>query len=168
MFVVHGVYHWWPKRVGFRNDYCLTCGAERRAICIRTFDVGHVFWVPILPVGFWKHWLCSVCGKDPHVFPRTRRSFKWAGLIALVFFSVVFWAAPVSPDFVTGSWFFRLGAPIAALLSLVHLLRTDKDPSLKEKLSAIVPASETICPFCATPMVGGARWSCPVCRVVRN
>ena len=167
MFILHGVYHWRPKRVAFRNDYCLTCGLERRSVCIRTFDVGHIFWVPVLPVGFWKHWFCTVCGKDPHVFPRTRRSFKWVGLIVLVLVAVLFWAAPVIPDFVVGSWIFRLAAPVAAVLLLFRLLLTDKDPSLKKKLAAVPPASELVCPFCSTPMVGGAHWSCPACGVAR-
>ena len=51
MFVIHGAYHFWPKRVAFRNDYCFTCGQACRAVAIRTFDVGHIFWIPILPVG---------------------------------------------------------------------------------------------------------------------
>jgi len=166
MFIIHGVYHWWPKRVAFRNDYCLTCGEQRRSVCIRTFDAGHVFWIPILPVGFWKHWFCVVCGKDPHVFPRTRRSFKWAGLIVLIFFTLLSWAAPLTQDFVFG-WIFRLGSPLAAVLLLVHLLRTDKDPSLRSRLAIIQPAKDMVCPFCGTPLIGGTRWSCPVCGIVR-
>jgi len=168
MLIISGVYRWWPKRVAFRNDYCLTCGAERRSVCIRTFDAGHIFWIPILPVGFWKHWFCTVCGRNPHVLPRTQHSFKWVGLIVLTFLSVLFWAAPVTPDFVVGTWIFRLGALVAAALLLLHLLRTDKDPSLKEKLATVQPAADTICPYCGTPLIGGVHWSCPGCGVVRN
>ena len=87
MLIIHGVYHLWPKRVGFRNDYCLGCDKPRRSFAVRTFDVGHLFWIPILPVGLWKHWKCSECGRDPHVHVRTRRSFNWV---------------------VSGSWFFSL------------------------------------------------------------
>ena len=56
MVIIHGVYHWSPKQVEFRNDYCLSCSAQRRAIRVRTFDVAHLFWIPILPLGFWKRW----------------------------------------------------------------------------------------------------------------
>lgn len=168
MLIVHGVYHWWPKTVGFRNDYCLFCGGARRATWIRTFDVGHLFWIPILPVGYWKRWLCTTCGRNPHESPKTRRSFKWAGLVVLILVSVVFWAGPVPPDFVVGIWIIRVGAPVAAILVLWHLLRTPIDLSLKERLSTVVPASETICPFCGTPLTGGPHWSCPGCGVVRR
>jgi uncharacterized membrane protein (DUF485 family) len=168
MFIHAGAYHWWPKIVEFRNDYCLSCGGPRRSVRIRTFDVGHLYWIPILPVGFWKHWQCTACQRNPHQSPKTRRSFKWVGLVVLVLFSVTFWAVPVAPDFVTGSWIFRVGGPVAGILVLWHLLRTPEDPSLKERLATVVPASETMCPFCGTPLIGGHHWSCPNCGVVRS
>jgi len=169
MFIVYGAYHFWPKRVAFRNDYCLACQAPRRSIAVRTFDVGHIFWIPILPVGYWKHWKCAVCGRDPHVNPKTRRSFQWAGLFCLIAVSVVFWAVPGDPDFGVGTWVFRIVAPAGAILLLVHLLRTPREPSLRERLAAIPPAADAICPFCSTPLVTGTgtRWSCPACNAVR-
>ena len=167
MFIIHGAYHWLPKRVAFRNDYCLSCEAPRRSIRIRTLDVGHIFWIPVLPVGFWKRWLCTVCGRNPHENPQTRRSFKWAGLVVLILITVALWAEPVPPDFVIGGWIIRFGAPLAAALTLRHLLRTPKDPSLKERLSTIQPATETICPFCNTQLLLATQWSCPACGVVR-
>ncbi len=169
MFIIHGAYHFWPKRVAFRNDYCLTCGQASRAVAIRTFDVGHIFWIPFLPVGFWKHWRCTFCGKDPHTSPRTRRSLKWAGLLCLVFVCALSWTVPVEPDSATISWVFRIVAPVGAILLFVHLLSSPRDSSLRKKLATVPPADETICPFCKTPLVTGnaARWSCPGCGVVR-
>src|ERR1035438_6787107 len=81
MLIVRGAFHFRPKRVAFRDDYCLSCRAPRRAVAVRTFDVGHIFWIPILPVGFWRHWVCSVCGGDPHARSKARRYFKWADLL---------------------------------------------------------------------------------------
>lgn len=167
MFIVTGAYHWWPKRVGFRNDYCLACAAERRAVRIRTFDAGHIFWIPVLPVGFWKHWYCTVCENDPHVNPKTRPFFKWAGVLILILLAIMAWSEPVTADSVWFTWACRVGAPLVAFLLLIHLLRSPKELSLKERLAAVQPAMDTICPFCDTPMVGGSRWSCPSCGVVR-
>ncbi|HKV63349.1 MAG TPA: hypothetical protein VJO16_15665 [Candidatus Acidoferrum sp.] len=94
MIIVYGVYRWMAKRVAFRNDYCLACGEPRRAVQVRTFDVGHIFWIPILPAGFWKRWVCTVWGCDPHGSGKTRRGAKWVGLFILLLFSVVFWFRP--------------------------------------------------------------------------
>jgi hypothetical protein len=48
------------------------------------------------------------------------------------------------------------------------LLRTPRDPSLKEKLAAILPAADNTCPFCvAQLLIVGSQCSCPICGVVR-
>jgi hypothetical protein len=167
MFIIHGVYHFWPKRVAFRNDYCLSCRNTCRSLAIRTFDVGHIFWIPILPVGAWKHWKCASCGNDPHVSPGTRRSFKWAGLVLLMIFAIAFWIEPLDPPDEWISWIFRVGAPVGAALLLAHLLRSPKETSLRQGLRLVAPANDTICPFCAAPLLAGERWSCPGCGVVR-
>jgi len=167
MFIIHGAYHWWPKHVGFRHDFCLTCDAPRRSIQVRTFDAGHIFWIPVLPVGFWKHWYCTKCGKDPHASPRTRPIFKWVGFLLLVLVSIAFWIEPVGPTDVEVSWLFRIAAPAGAVLVLISLLSAPREPSLKQRLADIPPADDTTCPFCATPMIAGPRRSCPACGVLR-
>ena len=98
-----------------------------------------------------------------------RRGFKWAGVFILLLFAALFWAEPVTPDFVAGTWTFRIGAPAGAVLTLVYLLRTAKEPSLKARLAMIPPAADTVCPFCGTPLlVLASRCSCPGCGVVRS
>lgn len=156
------------KRVAFRNDYCLSCELPRRSVLMRTLDVFHVYWVPVLPLGFWKRWTCTRCGRQPHVNRKTRRSFKWAGLMVLLFLSALSWAAPVAPDLVVVTWGFRIGAPLGALLVLAHLLRTPTDLSLTQRLASIGPATDTICPFCGTQLIVlSSVCTCPICGVVR-
>lgn|SRR6185437_13983227 len=167
MLIVHGTYRLKPKRLAFRNDYCLSCGQPRRSVLIRTFDVWHIFWIPLLPLGFWKRWICMSCARRPHVSSKTRRPFKWLGLLVLLVIAAAFWAAPTA--FGAWGWALRIGAPLGATLVLVHLLRTPKDPSLAERLITIQPASDTICPFCGAHLLMLASGcSCPVCGVVRS
>jgi predicted RNA-binding Zn-ribbon protein involved in translation (DUF1610 family) len=65
-------------------------------------------------------------------------------------------------------WILRVGAAIGALLVLVHLKRTPKDPSLKENLAAMPPASDTVCPFCGTALlIFSSQCSCPACGILR-
>ena len=52
MLLVNGLYHFRPTRVAFRNDFCMSCHLPRRSVQIRTFDVWHLFRIPILPLGF--------------------------------------------------------------------------------------------------------------------
>ena len=161
MLIVYGVYRFRPKRVAFRNDYCVTCKQEGRAIGIRTFDVGHIFGIPVLPVGFWKHWCCSSCSKDPHAHRGTGPSLKWAAILALITLAGLVLAQPGTP------WIVRFMITVVVLVLLTYLLRSPLERSLKEKLAVIPAATDTTCPFCATPLVSGTRWSCPACGVVR-
>ena len=168
MLVIHGLYRFRPKRIAFRNDYCLSCAQPRRSVQIRTFDAWHIFYVPLLPLGFHKPWFCTACNNEPHVHPGTRRGFKWAGLAVLLIFAAASWAVPPEPEEVVFHWVFRFAAPLGAILTLIHLLRTSKDPSLREKLASIPPASDTVCPFCgATLMLISSQASCPSCGILR-
>jgi hypothetical protein len=168
MLVIHGTYRLFPRRIAFRNDSCLTCAAARRAILISTFDVIHVFWVPLVPIGRWKRWTCSVCGKRPDENRESRRSFKIAGLILLIVFAVVFWLTPVDAQEPAASWIFRIGFPLGALATAIHLARWTPKPGYKEALQTVAPANDLACPFCAVPLVQATLdCYCPACQVKR-
>ena len=168
LLIIHGIYQFCPKRLAFRNDYCFSCGQPRRSAQIRTFDAWHIFWIPILPLGFRKRWRCTVCKSQPHVHPGTRRGFKWAGLVVLLVFAFAFWAVSLTPDIRILGWVIRFAAPLGAVLTLIHLLHTPKDLSLKERLATVPPASDTVCPFCgSTLLLVSSRCSFSNCGVVR-
>jgi hypothetical protein len=168
LFIFHGIYQFRPKRVAFRNDYCLSCAQPFRSVQIRSFDAWHIFWIPILPLGFHKRWHCTNCGRAPHIYPGTRRGFKWAGLVVLLILTAMFWAVPLTPDVLVPGWVFRIGSPLGAILTLVHLLRAPKDPSLKENLATVPPASDTACPFCGSALLLlSSQCSCPKCGILR-
>jgi hypothetical protein len=169
MFTFRGAYHLWPKRVGFRNDYCLRCRDQRRSVAVRTFDIGHILWIPLIPVGFWRHWRCCECGYEPHTSPKMRRRLLWRGFYILIVLSIVFWIVPADSDFAVGAWICRIGGPLMAMVFGVQLLRLFRRPSLRQGLAKVEPAADTVCPFCSTPLVTGfgTRWSCPACGVVR-
>jgi hypothetical protein len=168
MIIIHGLYHFRQKRVAFRNDYCLSCKQPRRSVQIRSFDAVHIFWIPLIPLGFQKKWSCTVCGKQPELQPGTRRSFKWLGLFILLFLGVAFWLVPVEPDSAQITWVIRILSPLGAVFTLVHLLRTPKDASHKAQIQNIPPATDTACPFCGTQMLMlSSSCACPLCGVVR-
>jgi hypothetical protein len=142
---------------------------------MRTLDVWHLFYIPLLPVGLWRRWHCAVCGGNPHVSPKTSRTYKWLGLAVLVVLSFFGWAliaeGKLSEEDSEGKAILlamAVAAPIGAILTLVHLLRTPPDIPLKKLLAEIPPASETLCPFCNMPLVLSAEWKCSGCGVERS
>jgi hypothetical protein len=168
MFVIHGVYHWFPRRVAFRNDFCLACAAPRRAVQTSTLDVVHLFWVPLVPIGRWKRWSCTICGKRPDEIVKTRRIFKVAGLVLLMLFTAVVWMVPGMPD-EPGVWAVRVVTPLAAVATAIHLMRSSSDDrGYKPRQRQVVPADDAICPFCGTPLFSAhPDCYCPGCQVMR-
>lgn len=169
MFIPSGAYQFGSKRVAFRNDYCLTCRRERRSVQIRAFYIVYFFWIPVVPLGFWKRWVCKECNNPTDTNKKSTKGFKWGVLIMLILAGGTAWAFPLSAsDSVVGSWLFRIGAPLLVLLILVHLIRAPKEPSRKDILKTVPAASESICPFCGTQLlVLGSHCSCPTCGILR-
>lgn len=154
-----------PRTVAYRNDYCLSCDAPGRSIRIRTFDVVHLYFIPVLPIGMWKRWGCARCGNPPHVQPGTRRVFKWMGVGVLALLAVVFWAVPIEPGDETLEWSLRVILPVAFVAALVATIRARPDLNLEERLASLPPMTDTSCPFCNVTLVATPTWHCPRCQI---
>src|SRR5579872_7351844 len=166
--MLHGRYSYARKLVAYRNDYCLSCEAPRRAYQVRSFEVLHIYFVPVLPLGFWRLWKCSVCGRDPHVNPRVGKGCLWAITVILAVLSVVAWVVPVpheNSDDTLAVWVMRFLCPIGAVFFFYHMPLQKPRLRLKEKLSEIQPAEEAICPICQNALIPGNRWRCSQCGV---
>ena len=170
MLIVHGVYYFRRTRVSYRNDYCLSCDGPRLAFQYRTFDVAHVFWIPVLPLGFWRRWNCAECGADPHASTRSRPTLLWLGVLCLVFMTVAFWMAPPrgSMEDVVVAWCFRIGGPIATIAAIRSILNRPEGVNLRERLRAVEPNMSALCPFCDVELEPRhPRWRCPSCGIER-
>lgn len=172
MLVVYGVYFLARKVLAFRNDYCLSCAAPRLAYRQRTFDVAHVFWLPILPLGLWKRWRCSACGNNPHQQVRTSRGLKWVGIVLLALFALSAWTGEFPDKDVgdlVGKWLMRLGLPVAVAFAVRSTLRAPQPERLKEKLRVVAPHREAFCPLCGGQLVRRASgWQCMKCGAERQ
>ena len=149
MLIVHGVYHWRRQVVAFRNDFCLNCELPRVAFRHRTFDVLHVFWLPVIPLGFWRRWHCQACGRNPHVTTRTRKGFKWAGVVVLAVVTVAFWVVPPHQMGDTVAiWGVRIAALIGTVWALRAAVKSRAPLRLEEHLRRIQPNEDKTCPMC--------------------
>jgi len=167
VLIVHGTYHWKPKRIAFRNDYCRKCEAQRPAVLVRTIDVFHLFWIPILPLGVWSRWFCRYCGARPHAAARTGRGFKIAGAVLLALLSITVWM-PFTEEGndVTGMvvlWFLRIGLPLATVLAVRSAIRHRPEPDFKRRLEQVRPFEGWRCPLCGGELVSLPKWRCLSC-----
>ncbi|HXU34417.1 MAG TPA: hypothetical protein VN851_27905 [Thermoanaerobaculia bacterium] len=164
MLIIHGTYHWKPKRIAFRNDYCRKCEAERLSVLVRTIDVLHVFWIPILPLGVWSRWFCRTCGGRPHEVTRTRRGFKIAGAVILALMSAVTWVPmPDAKDDMAMIWALRIGLPLATALAIRSAVRHRPEPDFKRRLAEVRPFEGWQCPLCGGQLMNLPKWHCLNC-----
>ena len=164
MIIIYGSYHWFPKRTAFRRDYCRSCETETTSLRIRTLDVFHVFWIPLIPWGMWSRWVCAACGRRPHVNTRTRKGYKIAGLVALALMCLAFWVPGLESEMeLPVLWAFRLGLPLATVALGVSLKRHGPEPSFKRRLAEVVPHTSPTCPLCNGVLVTASPSFCNTC-----
>jgi len=168
LLIIHGTYSFKRRIVAFRDDYCLGCSAPRVAYLHRTFDVWHLFYIPLLPLGFWKKWKCATCGKDPHTPIGTRYAFKWAGIVVLAILSATCWLIPIEKGDEAFDWSARIGFPIAFMFTLWVTLHSKRDENLKDKIAEIRSSTTKNCPRCGSPVPPLDKWHCFNCGIERR
>lgn len=172
MLIIHGTYQLARKRVAVRNDFCNSC--ER--VCLseqwRSFDFGHLYWIPLMPLGSRKHWICLLCNQDPRARYKTKRGFKIAGLIVTFLFAALFFSASPSPDdkemTPTLVWSCRLGATAAFLGFAYSVFKRVPETSEDERRACVVPLSVDSCVYCGGRLKHDTVIYCPGCDVQIN
>jgi hypothetical protein len=162
---LHGVYSFQKKVVAYRNDFCLTCHALRRAVRTRSFKVIHLFYIPLFPLGFWREWHCQYCGHDPHRVPGVRNNLKWAAVLGLAMIAGVGWLDDRPAD--SAIWVVRIGASLAAIAMAVYTIRAAPDTQLKSMLQQVAPADEMACALCGGALMRAEEWQCSQCGAER-
>lgn len=168
MLLIHGIYRFSTRRVAFRNDYCLSCGGERLAIRLRSFLVLHLFWIPVLPLGFWGGWVCAVCGRPPAATGKTRRGWRIAAAAAIGLAALIFWVVPAPEAERALAWSLRAATTVALVVALRWARADPVQSSYKTRLAAVVSYASSLCPFCGGQMNPLPGWHCETCRVARE
>lgn len=150
MILLFGRYQFNRKRIAYRNDFCLSCEEQRVAEKHRTFDMGHVFFVPILPLGNHDRWHCTQCGNNPHARVRTSRTLLIVFAVAVGLFTIVTWTGPFLPPSESAImiWSMRLIFTLGFIALVLGLRKKEPEVGLAEKLSHVVPLSMDQCARC--------------------
>ncbi len=172
MIIISGRYRWFQRHMGYRPDYCLACASSAIANQVRSFDFAHLYWVPILPLGFRRRWHCSECGNSPRQLPRMHsfiRFLKFFGAAWLAAIAVSMWIAPFKQGEEGLIWTIRVVFPILMIWLVWSGLRTIDATNLKENLRAITPFEDNLCYYCDGEIdrLGGEEW-CSSCNLQRH
>jgi hypothetical protein len=165
MFIVTGTYRFAPKLVAYRNDWCNHCNFAVLSQQWRSFYVGHVYWIPFLPLGFYKTWRCKICGNDPRERTRTAVGIIVAGLLTFSLGFLITFAVPHSGDEAILVWGLRLLFGSLAL-AFAYWLRSRLKESPPERI--VEPLRNDDCLICGGRMTDYPRWHCVDCGVIRH
>lgn len=163
-FIHSGIYHWRPRRIAFRNDYCRACRRPTLAVLVRTIDVLHLSGLPVLPLGVWSRWRCRRCGGRPHQ-AQVRQGFKIAGAVLLVLMILGAWTSSFDgtlEDTVV-LWVYRLGLPAGLWFTVRSIIRHRPEPSFQEKLKTVIPFDGWSCPLCGGELIRSSTLVCHAC-----
>jgi hypothetical protein len=163
-----GIHSYNSRTVAYRSDFCLSCEAPSRADQIRSLKAYRILYVPVLPLGFWREWQCSECGRDPHRYAGSSRQIVWVAVAFLGACAIVgIRESFETQDFAT-AWLMRLVLPTVFFIALWLALRNKPDWALAEKLAKITPDEDTTCALCHGTLVLSDAWRCSQCCVERK
>jgi hypothetical protein len=171
LIILQGVYSLGKKIVAYRNDVCLTCAGPRRIYGLRSFRIYHIFFLPLIPLGFGRIWRCSVCSLDPKLNTGAEMVWAWAWCILFGIMSITGWLDAQSHPRSVWSILVAIWLVFLFLLwravNITRRFRSIPVFRLEDELRALKQADEKACPFCGTMYMNGDRVSCPHCGVER-
>jgi len=83
MFIIFGTHLFGLKRYAYKYMGCSHCEMHRLFIQTRGFAWGHIFWIPLIPLGYQSSWHCASCVKEDNNAP-TSFIVKLVFLAALI------------------------------------------------------------------------------------
>jgi hypothetical protein len=164
---IRGTYHFARKLVGFRPDFCLACRRDTVALETRSFDAWHLFWIPLIPLGFQRHWQCSACRSNPRPV-RTSGGFKRLGIPVFLLAGLAEWAVPAEGPEAGMIWMFRIAFPALALWLYFSLGQDKQDDNMLRDRLRRVPHLGDNCPICRGRLIPTSPRRCTACGAVEQ
>jgi hypothetical protein len=166
---LEGVRSYKSSIVAYRNDFCVSCDAPRRAHQVRSFKAYQFYYIPIIPLGFWRDWECSECGRDPHTYPGGPKNMKWVIVLFAGFFAITGVIASFDQqDSAITVGLMRFGLPALFFVLLWLAIRNRPDRALRQKLKDVEPDRADACALCSGPLILAHGWRCSQCGVERT
>jgi hypothetical protein len=153
------------KIIAYRNDFCLTCQAQCRAYQVSRVLFIRFHFIPVLPMGTWRTWYCSVCTQNPHAIPGRFEELKRVMLVVLATVSFFGW---IASDSNSGVWWMRIAPLMVIAVGLLLMAKKWTTLELQAKLSQIPPDAESSCPLCGAPLLLDSDWRCSACGLKKT
>jgi hypothetical protein len=153
----------------------MSCEQQVRADRMRAFVVLHVQFIPLVPLGFWKHWQCSSCGRPPSCPPTARTSILALGAVVFGLFGLFgllsLWVG-LTVDKVETAVMLAIGTGFCGASAGLSLWCVQRNlaPSYAEKFADVAASDATTCPGCGAELEMSPvddTMECVVCGIQR-
>lgn len=161
--VISGVYYLGKRRVACRNDYCTACKRMTFAEGIRPFVIGHIYWVPLFPLGWRRYWYCSLCHHETDERRPTRPLIMWLALgtaLLVLAIGVGAWLDWSTEGIVPG-----IATGIGLVAACVFGLTRSRHDAYSKARRSVVPLSREQCPYCKGPLLPKRIPHCYTCNI---
>jgi hypothetical protein len=170
MLILYGTRRFGLKKIGARKDFCNACERECVAEQWQSFDWGHIFFVPILPLGMRERWRCSLCGSDPRARYKTGKFMRIIGLFVLPVLFVPLWfdhspAPPGRPSDASAAYGMTLIFGGIWLWLLYTTFKRSSGSPNEARRASVAPLSLDTCLYCRRPLVLQPHPHCPSCNI---
>jgi hypothetical protein len=164
MVLLNGLYRFGKRRSACKNAYCTHCQEATFVEGFRSFHCIHVYFIPLIPLGFMTDWRCTVCGNDPAGKRPMAGALAIAGLGAGVLGLAITFLIPYDPTEPATKWW--MGGIFGLLTGGMTfiLLKGNRSEYLKLK-EAVRPLDHDFCPYCNTPTFQRKPIRCEECDV---
>jgi hypothetical protein len=170
MIIIYGTHRFGLKKTGVRKDFCNACQRECVAELYESFDCGHFFYIPILPLGRKRRWICTLCHKDPRARYKTSKTIRFLALIIFPFiaFPFLFLGVRSLIEDSDGAWAALVIGAILLIpwIGMLHtLIKPKQGPDEDERRRGVVPLSQEECFYCHGPVTNSTHPECHSCGI---
>lgn len=155
--IIFGTYKVARKQVAYANSFCRNCETSILAQCWRYFSLGHLFYIPLIPLGFRREWICPGCGEPPLHRYRTGRTIKWLGFlgcgsVSLLIFSALFADAEIPAEDIGMAIRITVVSGLIAAAFLWSALKHQPIATKRQILESVPETGIEACAYCQQPL----------------
>jgi len=164
IFWIYGIKRLGRKKVGYGKDHCNACEREAVVEKWRWFTWFHLFFIPVIPLGFHHEWICTLCERDSNaryksgIYIKIFLSLFIFGVTALLF-------QPGATDGIEYGWIMKLLSALMFLASVFWLIKHKKQTSKKAFRKSITPIGTSTCLSCNEPLTLNLKLLCVPCKL---
>jgi hypothetical protein len=164
MFLIFGIKRFGHKKVGYGKDFCNSCQNEAVVERYRWFSWIHIFFIPLIPVGYYSHTRCTICTNDPNAKVRTP---IWQKGIFLIVIAGLNWV--LYQDGLLTNLSYGLVIKLISMLMFIGcgywIYKGRNEVSKKERRKQLTPVDQKTCIMCEGDIVVAKKTTCSRCKL---